>query len=65
MNPFISEKETTCDHCNLSVEKGEFLYDDHKQFVCEDCAEEREIICPQCSVYKKSDQEFCKKCINE
>lgn len=57
-NPFEVRNNDMCHDCGTSMEEGDIMYRDGREHICEDCAEERGIIC-ECGNYKFSGHETC------
>lgn len=61
MNPFEAKFSSMCTDCEMTVEEGDMMFSDSGDFICQDCADERDIIC-ECGNYKKPDFEQCYEC---
>lgn len=65
-NPFQAKFDSQCqgEDCGTTVYKGEDMFVDDGEFICENCAQFREIIC-DCGKKKKADFKMCYECFNE
>jgi hypothetical protein len=64
-NPFYAHFNSRCQCCGDDVLEGEecFAYED--EFICKECAEEANIVCPECGNFKKPDYDTCYECYEE
>jgi hypothetical protein len=60
-NPFQAKFNSTCNDCSGTVEPGDNMFADDGDFICEDCATDRNIIC-ECGNYKKEEYDTCFDC---
>ena len=60
-NPFETKFPSSCNNCDDTVEQGEKMFADKGDFICEFCAEQREVIC-DCGNYKKYEYDTCYDC---
>lgn len=51
-----------CCDCGERIDKGDDIWFCDEGKLCEGCADEREIICPDCGGHKKPDYETCYGC---
>ena len=61
-NPFPNHFDSTCDSCGDDIFEGDLVFVIDDQFVCEDCADANDNICPECGNFKKEEYEFCFEC---
>lgn len=65
-NPFQAQRDSECNDCGAMVNRGEDMFydngeDEGGEFICEECAEYRGIIC-DCGKKKKSHYQTCWEC---
>ena len=60
-NPFPNRFDSECQECECELLEGDTVFADDGNFICEDCAEGREIIC-ECGNYKKKQYSTCFDC---
>lgn len=63
-NPFVTKFDSECQNCGSEVEEGDEMFSDDGEFICNECARERNIIC-DCGKKKKSSFEKCYECFKE
>lgn len=61
-NPFPNRFDSQCDKCGETIFQDDSVYAFEDEFYCEYCAEEMEIVCPECGGFKKPTFEFCFDC---
>lgn len=61
-NPFPSKFNSECQNCQNHVDRGDSMYAHDGMFICQYCAEEGDLICPECKAYKKEQFKTCFSC---
>ena len=61
-NPFEASFDSDCPECGRTIFEGDKTFAHDGGFVCEQCAEDLDIICPECGRYKKPEYDTCFKC---
>ncbi len=64
MNPFPNRFDSECANCGGDIYEEENVFADDGEFICEDCAAERNVIC-ECGNYKKAGFPTCFDCKDE
>ena len=60
-NPFETQFDSECQDCGDMIDEGQPMFADKGEFICYECAEERDVIC-ECGNYKKSEFATCFNC---
>ena len=61
MNPFPNNFDSECSNCGNDIYEGDDVFADEGEFICADCADERDVIC-ECGNYKKAGFPTCYDC---
>jgi hypothetical protein len=64
-NPFTSKYDGACQGCGDRVLKDDYMFGHEGLFICMQCAEDEEIVCPDCSEYKKPEFDKCYNCFKK
>ena len=64
-NPFEATFDSDCGNCGELMEEGEMVFAHESIFMCEDCAEDKGIICSECGGKKNPEFDHCYKCVFE
>ncbi len=61
-NPFNSKFDSVCGSCGDEIYERDLVYVVDDLFVCRNCAEDRDRVCPECGDYKGEDFDTCFGC---
>ena len=61
-NPFAATFASECTQCGRDIMEGDTTFAHEDEFICEQCAEDAEIVCPECGKYKKPQFDACFEC---
>lgn len=57
--------DTECEVCGSPILEGDGIWFSDDGKLCEDCADEQEVRCPECGGQKKPDYDMCYECHNQ
>lgn len=60
-NPAPAYRGSRCDNCESGIPKGDLVFFDEGNKLCEDCASDDDLIC-ECGLYKKAEFKLCYEC---